>query len=126
MSEVKNVTVIGSGSMGHQIGMLCALGGYETIIQDINEKALQDAESKLHAIMDRWVSKEKISENDKIKAFQRLLFSQEIDEAVQNADLVIEAVTEKLDVKREVFKSLKPMHRLIPYLLQTAQPSSTA
>lgn len=107
MSVVKNVTVIGSGSMGHQIGMLCALGGYETVIQDINEKALQDAESKLHAIMDRWVTKEKISENDKMKAFQRLRFSQDIEEAVKNADLVIEAVTEKLDVKREVFKKLE-------------------
>lgn len=107
MSEVKNVTVIGSGSMGHQIGMLCALGGYETVIQDINEKALQDAESKLHAIMDRWVSKEKISEDDKMKAFQRLRFSQEIEEAVKQADLVIEAVTEKLVVKREVFRKLE-------------------
>ncbi|AJD90209.1 3-hydroxyacyl-CoA dehydrogenase [Jeotgalibacillus malaysiensis] len=107
MNEVKNVTIIGSGSMGHQIGMLCALGGYETVIQDINEKALQDAESKLHAIMDRWVSKEKISEDDKMKAFQRLGFSQDIEVAVQNADLVIEAVTEKLDVKREVFKKLE-------------------
>ncbi|TFE00672.1 3-hydroxyacyl-CoA dehydrogenase family protein [Jeotgalibacillus salarius] len=107
MSKVKNVTVIGSGSMGHQIGMLCALGGYETVIQDINEKALQDAESKLHTIMERWVSKEKISENDKMKAFQRLRFSQDIEEAVKHADLVIEAVTEKLVVKREVFRKLE-------------------
>ncbi|MBM7578177.1 3-hydroxyacyl-CoA dehydrogenase family protein [Jeotgalibacillus terrae] len=107
MSEGKNVTVIGSGSMGHQIAMLSALGGYETVIQDINEQALQDAESKLHAIMDRWVSKEKISEDEKMKAFQRLRFSQDIEEAVQEADLVIEAVTEKLDVKREVFKKLE-------------------
>ncbi|MDZ5712624.1 3-hydroxyacyl-CoA dehydrogenase family protein [Jeotgalibacillus haloalkalitolerans] len=107
MNEVKNVTVIGSGSMGHQIGMLCALGGYETVIQDINEQALQDAESKLHAIMDRWVSKDKISENDKMKAFQRLRFSQDLEASVKQADLVIEAVTEKLVVKREVFRKLE-------------------
>lgn len=107
MSEVKNVTVIGSGSMGHQIAMLSALGGYETVIQDINEQALQDAESKLHAIMDRWVSKEKISDDEKMTAFQRLRFSTDIEEAVREADLVIEAVTEKLDVKREVFRKLE-------------------
>ncbi|TFD93659.1 3-hydroxyacyl-CoA dehydrogenase family protein [Jeotgalibacillus sp. R-1-5s-1] len=107
MNEVKQVTVIGSGSMGHQIGMLCALGGYETVIQDINEQALCEAESKLHTIMDRWVSKEKISADDKMKAFHLLRFSNDLEEAVQQADLVIEAVTEKLDVKREVFRRLE-------------------
>ncbi|WP_227397004.1 3-hydroxyacyl-CoA dehydrogenase family protein [Jeotgalibacillus aurantiacus] len=107
MNEVKQVTVIGSGSMGHQIGMLCALGGYETVIQDINEQALQEAEFKLHTIMDRWVTKGKIPENDKMKAFHLLRFSNDLEEAVQQADLVIEAVTEKLDVKREVFRHLE-------------------
>lgn len=43
--DVKQITVIGAGQMGHQIGMLCALGGYETIIQDLSEPALQDAEA---------------------------------------------------------------------------------
>ncbi|PPA69293.1 3-hydroxyacyl-CoA dehydrogenase family protein [Jeotgalibacillus proteolyticus] len=105
--EVNRVTVIGSGSMGHQIGMLCALGGYQTIIQDIEEKALKEAESKLHGIMNRWVSKGRLSEDEKMKAFTHLSFSSKLEEAVKDTDLVIEAVTEKLEVKKDVFQKLE-------------------
>ncbi|MBU8769121.1 3-hydroxyacyl-CoA dehydrogenase family protein [Cytobacillus oceanisediminis] len=104
---VKQITVIGAGQMGHQIGMLCALGGYETIIQDLNENALQDAEAKLQAIMSKWVSKGKLAEDAKASAFNRLRFSTSLEESVRNSDLIIEAVTEKLEVKKEVFSNLE-------------------
>ncbi|TDL31886.1 3-hydroxyacyl-CoA dehydrogenase family protein [Jeotgalibacillus sp. S-D1] len=106
-ADVKTITVIGSGSMGHQIGMLCALGGFTTTIQDVNEPALKDAEAKLHSILDKWVLKEKLSPEQKAQAFNRLAFSQNLEEAVKQTDFVIEAVTEKLEVKREVFSKLE-------------------
>lgn len=114
-NDIKQITVIGSGQMGHQIGMLCALGGYETIIQDVNEAALKDAESKLHAIMDKWVAKGKLSQGRKQAAFSRLRFSQGLEESVKHSDLIIEAVTEKLDVKKDVFSKLEqfaPSHAI--------------
>ncbi|MBT2688703.1 3-hydroxyacyl-CoA dehydrogenase family protein [Bacillus sp. ISL-47] len=114
-NDVKQITVIGSGQMGHQIGMLCALGGYETVIQDVNEAALREAESKLHEIMDKWAVKGKLSEDGKQAAFRRLRFSQSLEESVKNSDLIIEAVTEKLDVKKDVFSKLEqfaPSHAI--------------
>ncbi|WP_061793790.1 3-hydroxyacyl-CoA dehydrogenase family protein [Cytobacillus firmus] len=106
-NEIKQITVIGAGQIGHQIGMLCAPGGYETIIQDLSETALQDAEAKLQAIMSKWVSKGKLAEDAKASAFNRMRFSTSFEESVSNSDLIIEAVTEKLDVKKEVFSKLE-------------------
>ncbi|OHX50284.1 3-hydroxyacyl-CoA dehydrogenase family protein [Cytobacillus oceanisediminis] len=107
VNDIKQITVIGAGQMGHQIGMLCALGGFETIIQDLNENALQDAETKLQTIMSKWVSKGKLAEDAKASAFNKLRFSTSLEESVRNSGLIIEAVTEKLDVKKEVFSKLE-------------------
>ncbi|WP_223702298.1 3-hydroxyacyl-CoA dehydrogenase family protein [Sutcliffiella deserti] len=114
-NDVKRITVIGSGQMGHQIAMLSALGGYETIIQDVRESALKDAASKLEDIMSKWVTKGKISDSQKAAAFARLQFYLDLEDAVKDADLIIEAVTEKLDVKKEVFAKLEqfaPRHTI--------------
>ncbi|WP_033828978.1 3-hydroxyacyl-CoA dehydrogenase family protein [Bacillus andreraoultii] len=116
IENVKNVAVIGAGSMGHQIAMLSALGGFETVLQDINEKALEKAIDMLEQRMNDWVNKGKLSEEQRRLAFQKLRTTTEIKEAAQDADLVIEAVVEKLDVKREVFKLLDqyaPSHTIL-------------
>ncbi|MCK6257294.1 3-hydroxyacyl-CoA dehydrogenase family protein [Fictibacillus sp. KIGAM418] len=107
--DVQQITVLGAGQMGHQIAMLCALGGFETVIQDVQELALSKAESKLNAIMDKWVTKGKLSADQKEAAFQRLRFTTSFEDAVRNTDFVIEAVVEKLDVKREVFAKLEQL-----------------
>ncbi|MCQ6267334.1 3-hydroxyacyl-CoA dehydrogenase family protein [Fictibacillus sp. WQ 8-8] len=109
VEDVQQITVLGAGQMGHQIAMLCALGGFETVIQDVQELALSKAESKLNAIMDKWVTKGKLSDDQKEAAFQRLRFTTSFEDAVRNTDFVIEAVVEKLDVKREVFAKLEQL-----------------
>ncbi|WHY74764.1 3-hydroxyacyl-CoA dehydrogenase family protein [Fictibacillus enclensis] len=106
VEDLQQITVLGAGQMGHQIAMLCALGGFETVIQDINESALKSAECKLHDIMDRWVSKGRLSAEEKESAFKRLRFTSNFEDAVRNTDFVIEAVVEKLEVKRDVFARL--------------------
>ncbi|MDF0725424.1 3-hydroxyacyl-CoA dehydrogenase family protein [Cytobacillus sp. S13-E01] len=114
--EIKNITVLGAGQMGHQIGMLSALGGYETTIQDLNEAALQNAKDKLESIMSKWILKGKISEDQKLAAFSRLSFTTSLENAAKQADFVIEAIVEKLDIKREVFKKLDeitPKHAIL-------------
>ncbi|KGP73404.1 3-hydroxyacyl-CoA dehydrogenase family protein [Pontibacillus yanchengensis] len=116
MSTIRNVAVVGAGSMGHQIAMLSALGGYQTYLQDINEASLEKAKETLEGIMTKWVTKGKISEEDKDAAFSRLSFTPSLEEAGNQADFVIEAVVEKLAVKREVFAKLDeitPSHAIL-------------
>jgi len=111
VKNIKQVAVIGAGSMGHQISMLSALGGFETYLQDIEDKSLDQAKETLTKRMNKWVEQGKISELEKNEAFDKLYFTVDIKTAVENADLVIEAVVEKLDVKRKVFKELDEITR---------------
>jgi len=105
-TNIEKVAVLGAGSMGHQIAMLCALGGFDTSLQDIDDNALRKAEESLEGRMNDWVKKEKITEETKQAAFANLHTVSDLIEAVKDADLVIEAVVEKIDVKREVFSEL--------------------
>ncbi|MBM7703742.1 3-hydroxyacyl-CoA dehydrogenase family protein [Metabacillus iocasae] len=114
--DIKRLTVIGAGQMGHQIGMLCALGGFDTTIQDLEEQALVKAKQSLQAIMSKWVQKGKLSEDQKEAAFHRLSFTTSLEKAATNADFIIEAVVERLDVKQEVFKQIDrfaPSHAIL-------------
>ena len=116
IEELKQVCVIGSGQMGHQIAMLCALGGFRTHLQDVDARALDKAKASLHSRMDQWVQKNKVSAADRDAAFERLNFTTSLEEAASSADLVIEAVVEKLSVKREVFSQLEqiaPRHAIL-------------
>jgi 3-hydroxybutyryl-CoA dehydrogenase len=122
IEDIRNICVVGSGSMGHQIAMLCALGGFETTIQDVEERALQNAEAKLHGIMDKWVQKGKISEKKRAEAFERLTFTTSLEEAASGADFIIEAIVEKLDAKQDVFAKLD---RIAPSHAILASNSST-
>ncbi|GAE33376.1 3-hydroxyacyl-CoA dehydrogenase family protein [Halalkalibacter akibai] len=113
---ISNIAVIGAGSMGHQIAMLAALGGYETTIQDIEESSLQKAKQSLEFQLGKWVKKGKITEEKLQQAFTRLHFTTHLVEAVSNADFIIEAIVEKLDAKRELFEKLDelaPQHAIL-------------
>ncbi|MEW5549426.1 3-hydroxyacyl-CoA dehydrogenase family protein [Peribacillus frigoritolerans] len=107
--QIQSITVIGAGQMGHQIAMLAALGGYETILQDVHENALNAAKEKLDVILTKWVQKGKLSEDRKLAAFSRLQYTTDLEKAASGADLIIEAVVEKLDVKQEVFAKLEEL-----------------
>lgn len=102
--------------MGHQIAMLGALAGYETNLQDISQESLDQAREKLTTIMEKWVTKEKITSEERDQAFERLYFTTDLKEAAGQADLVIEAVVEKLAIKRDVFAKLEeivPSHTIL-------------
>lgn len=108
-NKIQSISIIGAGQMGHQIAMLAALGGFNTILQDVQETALQSAKEKLEAIMAKWVQKGKLSEDSKRAAFTRLQFTTDLEKAASHADLIIEAVVEKLEVKQEVFAKLEQL-----------------
>ncbi|MGC5323918.1 3-hydroxyacyl-CoA dehydrogenase family protein [Brevibacillus sp. SYSU BS000544] len=116
IDSIHNICVVGSGSMGHQIAMLSALAGFNTRIQDISEVSLAKAKTTLEEIMAKWVAKGKLTEDAKQTAFDRLIFTTSLEEAAGDADFVIEAVVEKLEVKREVFAQLDkitPAHTIL-------------
>lgn len=116
LTEIKNIAVIGSGAMGSQIAMVTALAGLEVYLQDINEESLKKAEDFLHVQMEKRILKGKLSSQEVNDAFSRLRFVTSLEEAVQSADFVIEAIVEKLDVKRNLFAEvdrLAPPHAII-------------
>ncbi|WP_431027135.1 3-hydroxyacyl-CoA dehydrogenase family protein [Lysinibacillus sp. LZ02] len=116
IQPIKKILVVGAGQMGHQIAMCCALAGYETILQDVQETALQQAKKTLHELMNQWVIKQKITTLKKEQVFTQLSFTTDLVEGAKEADLVIEAITEKLDVKRELFSELDkitPAHTIL-------------
>ncbi|WP_042347513.1 3-hydroxyacyl-CoA dehydrogenase [Bacillus massiliigorillae] len=104
---ISNIVVIGSGVMGRGIAYVGALGGYNVTLVDINEQALDNAKNEINQIMDKGLSLRKIT-SETVKTIEETLhFSTEPKEALGKADLVIEAVPEKTDIKREVFTMIE-------------------
>ncbi|KKK37385.1 3-hydroxyacyl-CoA dehydrogenase [Mesobacillus campisalis] len=129
IQDVKHISVLGAGSMGHQIAMLCALGGFSTTIYDVHEKALEKAKENLDFQMGKWVRKGKINQQDLDQAFARLSFTNGLEETVRNTDFVIEAVVEKLDVKQGLFAKvdrLAPQHAILTTNSSTIASSKIA
>ena len=114
--RVKHVTIVGSGTMGSQIGMVSALAGYDTTIVDISPQALQKAEAQLHRRVDRDVEKGRRSPEEVAAAKDRLAFSEDRDAVVAQTDFVIEAAIEDIAIKRELFAdldSVAPEHTIL-------------
>lgn len=106
VNDIKNITVVGSGSMGSQIAMVCALAGYTVTLQDINNDSLEKAKRSLQGHMENRVKKERLSQKEVNAAFDRLHFESNLEEAVKETDFVIEAIVELLDEKRKLFSQL--------------------
>ena len=116
------ILVVGAGTMGSQIAMVCALAGHDTAVTDVTADALRRAEAQLHARLDRDVAKDRRTRADVDAAFARLTFTTDLDAAAAGVDLVIEAAVEKLDVKREVFARLDKI--IPPHAILTTNSSA--
>ena len=113
---VRKVLVCGAGAMGSQIGATFALAGYETTVQDIDQSMLDNSQNELRSRLDRNVEKGRMSAEQVESAFAKLSFTTDVDEPAREADLVVEAIVEKLDVKRDLFShldSLAPEHAIL-------------
>lgn len=116
IDQIRQITVIGSGTMGSQIAMVCALAGYHVALQDINQESLAKAKQSLQGLMQRRVEKGKCSQDQVDQAFDRLRFISSLEEAVKETDFVIEAIVEKLEAKRALFAEvdrLAPGHTIL-------------
>ena len=103
---VKNITVLGSGVMGHGIAQVSATAGYNVVLRDIKQEFLDKAMEKIKWSLDKLVSKEKISKEEGDSIFSRITPIVDLNEAVKNAELVIEVVPEIMDLKKLVYAEL--------------------
>jgi 3-hydroxybutyryl-CoA dehydrogenase len=103
---MKNIAVIGSGTMGNGIAHVFAQNGYQVALIDIQEAALQKAIQVISKNLDRQVTKEVITSEQKDAAIKNISTFTSLEEGVKNADLVIEAATENVDIKLKIFKQL--------------------
>jgi 3-hydroxybutyryl-CoA dehydrogenase len=103
---MKNISVIGSGTMGNGIAHLFALKEYDVSLLDVSQEALDKAIVTISANLDRQLKKDQISLKDKEDALTRISTFTKIEDAVSKADVVIEAASEKNDVKVNIFKEL--------------------
>jgi enoyl-CoA hydratase/3-hydroxyacyl-CoA dehydrogenase len=106
VKEIKNVTVLGAGAMGAQIGALAAEAGYSVKVRDIEEKFLERGRQTIEANYDRRISRGRLTEAAKKEYMSRLNFLVDLKEAVKDADIIIEAVPEIMDLKRSVLKEV--------------------
>ena len=103
---MKNITVIGAGTMGNGIAHIFAMKAYQVELCDVDQGALDKAVATISKNLDRMISKEKITEADKASTLGRIHISTDLVKAVSKADLVIEAATERVDLKLKIFQQI--------------------
>jgi 3-hydroxybutyryl-CoA dehydrogenase len=103
---MKNVAVIGAGTMGNGIAHTFAQSGFKVQLIDISEASLKKGIATISKNLDRMVAKEKITEADKLETLGNITTFTNIAEGVEYAGLVVEAATENFDLKLKIFKQL--------------------
>jgi len=106
IDDIKNVCVVGAGNMGHQISLLCAIHGYKTTCTDIVPEILKKAEKFADTYLPGRVEKGKMTAEVAQNARKNISFTPDLKQAAKDADYVIEAVVEVLEVKRNIFAEL--------------------
>ncbi|MCH2069523.1 3-hydroxybutyryl-CoA dehydrogenase [Shimia sp.] len=119
--DIKSIGVVGAGQMGNGIAHVMALAGYDVLLNDINQNALEAAVGRIDKNLERQVSREMISAEEKAAAMGRIETTLELP-ALGGTDLVIEAATEREEIKHQIFDTLKP--HLGPDTLLTSNTSS--
>jgi len=103
---MKNITVIGSGTMGNGIAHVFAQYGYQVSLVDIAEEPLKKAMATIEKNMERQVAKQLITEATKKQALANIKIFTSLSDSVKNSELVVEAATENVDLKLKLFKDL--------------------
>lgn len=127
--EIARVLVVGAGAMGSQIAMVFALAGHDVTLQDITESGLTTARNQLEERMDATVAKGRMTAGTARQALDRLTCTIDLGEAASSADFVIEAATEKLEIKQHIFAQLDrfaPPHAILATNSSTLGSSKVA
>ncbi len=119
--EIQKIGIVGAGQMGNGIAHVCALAGYDVVMTDISQQALDAAMALIDKNMTRQVAREKITSKDKDLAFGRIRTTTTLSD-LGPSDLIIEAATERETVKIAIFEDLLP--HLLPHTILTSNTSS--
>ncbi|RLF42224.1 MAG: 3-hydroxybutyryl-CoA dehydrogenase [Thermoplasmata archaeon] len=103
--KVKDIGVIGAGQMGHGIALVAAQAGYNVILRDISKELVDKGLQRIDKFLSKSVEKGKITKDEKNKILSRIKGTTKLED-VKNVDLVIEAIFENVEVKKELFKEL--------------------
>jgi 3-hydroxybutyryl-CoA dehydrogenase len=114
--SIQNVAVLGAGIMGRGIAHVAALGGYNTVLQDTSREQLEKSTNDVSAILEKGVAMGRVVDSEAVEARRRLRTVTSLDDAARQADLVIEAVPERMELKIEIFAQLDrvaPAHAIL-------------
>ncbi len=103
--EIKKIGVLGAGTMGHGIAQVLAQNGYDVIIRDIEEDLLEKGISSIERSLNKAIEKDKITESEKNRTLDRIETTVDLED-LQDCELIIEAIVENADIKKEVFQNL--------------------
>jgi 3-hydroxybutyryl-CoA dehydrogenase len=129
IENISTILVIGAGTMGRQIAMSAALAGYATTIQDISADGLAAARTELEGWASGRVAKGKLEQDAATAALDALNYSTDLDAVATTADFVIEAATERLEIKTAIFEKLgvlAPAHAILATNSSTLGSSKVA
>lgn len=107
--SISNVAVIGAGLMGRGIAHAAAVVGYRTALQDVAPAALERAQQEIHDILAKGVALGKLEPEERAGALDRLRYTASLEAAARDADLIVEAVPERMEIKVELFAALGPL-----------------
>jgi 3-hydroxybutyryl-CoA dehydrogenase len=102
----RNVTVIGSGTMGAGIAQVCAAAGSKVSLQDISQDFLDSARGRIESFLAKGVQKGKVTEDQRKRTLANIQTTLELGDAVKDADIVVEAIPEELQLKNDLFKKV--------------------
>jgi len=103
--SMPHLAVVGAGLMGSGIAQVAATAGYDVVLQDVSREQLDRGRREIESSLDRLVKKEKISSNAKTAALERITSSTSLED-VAEADIAVEAIFEKLEIKQDLFRQL--------------------
>jgi 3-hydroxybutyryl-CoA dehydrogenase len=105
--EIETIAVIGAGTMGRGIAYAAALGGYRTVLEDVSLEMLEQGTAYISQALEDGRARGKVTQEQKDKALANLTTSRSVEDVCREADLLIEAVPEEMEVKLEIFTNFR-------------------
>lgn len=102
--QFTKIAVIGAGTMGNGIAQIASMAGFTVALNDIKDEFLAKAESTIEGSLDRLIKKGKLSQDDQKSILERIHCTTNLEKAVSGADIIIEAVLENIDLKKDIFR----------------------
>jgi 3-hydroxybutyryl-CoA dehydrogenase len=109
--SIHRITVLGAGTMGRGIAYLSGLAGYETLLYDVTDHIVHDAMTLIEGSFSKAVEKKKLEPSEAHKAVSRIATTSDLEAAVRDADLIVEAIPEDLGLKRELYAQIDVLTR---------------